>query len=848
MKHQSVYFFLAIILVWLAGSGLSAEEKPRTNADAWLILGPVDIGDTQQAVLKGDKAVLDFSHLQTRDLHPVAGRVVRWSNGDTVSWRQLEHPSLKADGQQVVYLATYLQTQRWLTADLVIEDADTSIAVFLNGASVSPARGNGLARCALKLTNGEHVVLIKLVMKAGGSFSGKIWLEPGGGFEKSRVVFSTSPLHRIQPRHVLNTHEVRDVSLSPDGRRVAVQLRRAISDQGRTVNWWEILDARNGRRLFSSEYFGRMDNLVWLKNSVQFTYTRTAKDKTDIYVYDLPSHTQQCLVKGIGSFSTYSWADNNAFMVYSTYSRQKEKGYKHIKKIPERGVFSGYKYAHFIYYPDWTGKNMGTRFPIGSKEENFNRALISPDGGKILLVAEKDDYSVRPFHTNTVTLYDVRARTKTKLLETQWINNIIWAPDSTRLLLLGGPSALKGIGKNLPEGTIPNDYDVQAFIYDTSNNRATAISRDFDPSINTAVWNARDNDIYFQAVDRSRVGLFRYSVKTKRFKPVGVQAEVLRSMDVQGDTCVYWGSSATVPYKLYRVSLSSGKGALLKDYDRGLFDHVKLGRVEDWDFTSAEGRTVIGRLYYPVDFDPQKKYPCIVYYYGGTSPVERDFGGRYPKNWYAANGYVVYVLQPTGAVGFGQAASAIHVNDWGGVTAREVIDGIDALLKAKSFIDPTRIGAMGASYGGFLTQYLATQTDRVSAYISHAGISALSSYWGIGDWGVDYSMVATANSFPWNRRDIYVERSPLYLADKINSPILLLHGQIDNNVPPGESYQMFAALKLLGKEVALVTFKGQRHWILEYPKRLRWMHTIIAWFDKWLKNQAEHWEDLYPQN
>ena len=147
-----------------------------------------------------------------------------------------------------------------------------------------------------------------------------------------------------------------------------------------------------------------------------------------------------------------------------------------------------------------------------------------------------------------------------------------------------------------------------------------------------------------------------------------------------------------------------------------------------------------------------------------------------------------------------------------------------------------------------MTMVLGSKTDLFSALISHAGISALSSYWGVGDWGYTYSAVATANSYPWNRKDIYVGHSPLFMAERYKTPLLLLHGDIDNNVPPGESYQMFAALKLLGKDVALVTFKGQQHWILEYGKRVQWMKTIIAWYDKHLKNQPQYWQHLYGKD
>jgi dipeptidyl aminopeptidase/acylaminoacyl peptidase len=199
-------------------------------------------------------------------------------------------------------------------------------------------------------------------------------------------------------------------------------------------------------------------------------------------------------------------------------------------------------------------------------------------------------------------------------------------------------------------------------------------------------------------------------------------------------------------------------------------------------------------------------------------------------------------------VGFGQEFSAYHVNDWGMITSKEIITGVKKMLAAHPFIDPKRVGAIGASYGGFMTMLLGTKTDIFSALISHAGISALSSYWGVGDWGYSYSAVATANSFPWNRKDIYVGHSPLFMAERYTTPLLLLHGDIDNNVPPGESYQMYAALKLLGKEVALVTFNDQQHWILSHDQRVQWMKTIIAWYDRYLKGQPEYWEHLYGKD
>ncbi|MFA4948351.1 MAG: prolyl oligopeptidase family serine peptidase, partial [Candidatus Krumholzibacteriia bacterium] len=185
-------------------------------------------------------------------------------------------------------------------------------------------------------------------------------------------------------------------------------------------------------------------------------------------------------------------------------------------------------------------------------------------------------------------------------------------------------------------------------------------------------------------------------------------------------------------------------------------------------------------------------------------------------------------------------------NDWGKIVADEIIEGTRKFVEMHSWVDGARLGCIGASYGGFMTQLLVTKTDMFAAAVSHAGISSIASYWGEGNWGYAYNAVAAANSFPWNRRDIYVDQSPLFSADKIKTPLLLLHGGSDTNVPPGESEQMFTALKLLGKNVEYIKFDGQDHFILDYKKRVVWSNTIQAWFDRFLKDEPEWWNDLWP--
>ena len=274
---------------------------------------------------------------------------------------------------------------------------------------------------------------------------------------------------------------------------------------------------------------------------------------------------------------------------------------------------------------------------------------------------------------------------------------------------------------------------------------------------------------------------------------------------------------------------------------------AEIGTCQDWNYQNSKGDTVYGRFYLPKNFDPSKKYPMIVYYYGGCSPTPRTFESPYAPHFWNSLGYVAYILQPSGATGFGQEWSSRHVNTAGRGPAEDIIEGTRKFCQEHPYVDSTKIGCMGASYGGFMTMYLQTQTNLFAAAVSHAGIANHTSYWGQGYWGYNYSEVSMANSYPWSHRELYVDRSPLFNADKIHTPLLLLHGDVDTNVPPIESLQMFTALKLLGRDVALVQVKGENHHVLDYNRRNKWVAAQMAWFQKWLKGDSTWWDAMFPK-
>jgi len=508
---------------------------------------------------------------------------------------------------------------------------------------------------------------------------------------------------------------------------------------------------------------------------------------------------------------------------------------------------TGYRDRTYIYrYFFETG--VVQQITFGRQSASLND--ITDDVRYLLFSTSEEDLSQRPFRKSSLYMLDLATMTVDTIWKDQaYTYSAQFSPDGKKLLIHGAPEAFNGIGLNIDEGQIANSYDTQSFIMDLATRKVDPVTKYFNPSITAQEWNPGDNFIYYRVEEADRVNVYRYMPDRRKFEKLPLKEDVIRSFDISrnGRWATYTGVSVSNSNRGYLLDLKTGESTLISDPYAKQLNTLELGEVVDWKFTSSFGDEIDGRYYLPPNFDPAKKYPLIVYYYGGTSPTSRGFESTYPLHVYAAQDYVVYTLQPSGTTGYGQEFSARHVNAWGERTAEEIIEGVQQFVAAHPFVDGTKVGNIGASYGGFMTQYLITKTDIFTASVSHAGISNITSYWGEGYWGYSYSAGASAGSYPWNNPKLYTEQSPLFHADKINTPLLLLHGTADTNVPIGESIQMYTALKLLNKPVEFIQVEGENHAIYNYDKRIAWNNAIYAWFAKWLKGDSRWWDSMFGE-
>jgi len=856
-----------LFIVFFATLVFGQSGKDSIIIKEWLSLGNITI---RLPVLNNDKKfnvkdILSFNDIDIKNLSPEENQNFSWNKEQLLKWTKLtssndfvrfNEKNLKEP--EVNYLAAYLDADRWLSGKLEIISCQLFAAYIDGNEILTKGSSQNLkpdtSACTpekssvdIELETGKHLLLIKSVkdpaMVSNWEVKAEITLDTS--FSKRDLNISLNPNHFVNINNLLEDPKIRAVSISPDGELASVAVSQVINENGNNENWINIYRTKDAS-LFQSFKGLSLKYITWNPKGESFAYTESNKDKTSLWIYNIKDGTSEKILDGIKDFDGFVFSPNGNFIIYSIYEKPEENktGLKRFEGLEDRQPdFRNKSFLYLINIPEKTQ----IRLTAGNKSTYIND--ISLDGKKLLFSTRTDETTDRPYSYLTYYILDLQKMEADSLLNLYWSTGAQFSPDGNKILFLGGPSMFGNKGNILSSDRIPNDFDIQAYIYDLNTKKADAISRDFNPSILTAFWSEKDNAIYFNSIDKTFQNLYKYSMNENSYTLIKLKTEVTESIDFAKDisAAVYTGSSATDPGKFYYVDLQNSNSKLLYDPSKESFKDIKLGKTEKWTFKNERNVPIDGLIYYPPNFDSSRKYPCIVYYYGGTLPVDQSFEGRYPFNIWTANGYIIYVLQPSGAIGYGQDFSAYHVNDWGKTTAQEIIDGTKKFLSEHPFVDSKKIGCIGASYGGFMTENLVTKTNMFTTAISHAGISSISSYWGVGYWGYEYSAVASANSFPWNRKDIYVDHSPLFNADKITTPLLLLHGSADTNVPFGESLQLFTALKLLNRKVELVQVTGLNHLIMEYKKRKEWTKTIIAWFNKYLKGQPQWWNNLYPK-
>lgn len=708
------------------------------------------------------------------------------------------------------------------------------ITVQVNGVSNNAIYIDGRKGAQQQLVPGYHEVAVKLLTKANTTDT----LSMSVNCEQT-IEINPEGKRPFSLDILMNGERMGGVNISPDGRFIV--LDKYITKTDSRTDWTKyLIDRQTGNRTVISDFNS------WTSKGHSYITRHTAGDQASVFeTVDAVTGKRTPLMTDYSGESGYFLPDEKTRLINKTTEGPKEDAQVFQVLDPDDRQ-PGWRNRNNILLQDVASGHIRTI----TQGQHSCYGSVSHDGKKMLINIYSHDIIRRPFSFQTALVLDLETmQTDTLFCDEGFASTCAWSSDDKYVIAQGSAEAFNGVGNRLAKGVIPSMYDYDLFSIDVATKKVTPLTADFNPSISSWQISEYDGHIYAKCEDRDLSNIYRIHPVTGKAEKLNLTECYVMRFDLANEKplLVYYGQGASNSDRLYTYDLKSKKETLIEDLHAVRMADVELGEFGEWNFKAERGDTIYGRYYLPPHFDPTKKYPMLVYYYGGCSPTGRYLDSYYCYHGWASMGYVVYVVQPSGCCGFGQEFASRHVNTYGDYTADDIIQGTKRFCDEHPFVNRDKIGCLGASYGGFMTQYLQTQTDIFAAAMSHAGISDPSSYWGYGYWGYSYSAVSAANSYPWNNPQLFNDHAPLNLADRIHTPILFMHGSVDTNVPINESIQMFTALKILGRECAFVTVDGQNHHITDYNKRIKWQNTIYAWFQKWLKDDPTWWNTMYPE-
>lgn len=768
--------------------------------------------------------------------------------------KEVTAAQLLADKQDALHLASFCVSNTQRTKATIAVEGLEQYRLFVDGEQVEV---NG-DKAETILTPSQHTVVIKYLTRKNASSdkkSIKLTVTAANGAPLSVGDAAAKRAYNIYD--VICALNYPSVSISPNGKFIVVR-KTWVDRKGNNHSINELRNSQTNRLMATFE-----ESVKWMPSSNKLYFTQKASDSS-IAGEEKQDGTLQLITinpltmerEVLASHLPEGWfqfTPDEKTLIYTltTEGRKKDPQVYDVKEPEDR-------------QPGWRERSNLAKYDLASGilqpltfgYHNIYLMDISADSRYLLIGKEEERLTKRPTTLTSFYRLDLGSmnassattpKVETLIEKGEFLNSAQFSPDGKSILVSASPEAFNGIGKNVEEGQTPSMIDTQLYLMTLSDKKVRPLTKDFNPNVQSVDWSKADGNIYFTAEDKDCVHLFQLNPKSGKFTLLKTPEEYIKSFSLASSAAemAFSGQSASNADRLYKMNTKALKSQLVDDLSARELKDVELGECKAWNFVNSRGDTLCCRYYLPPHFDAAKKYPMIVNYYGGCSPTSRMFQSRYPHHVYAAMGYVVLVVNPSGATGFGQKFSARHVDTAGEGVAEDIISSTQAFCDEHAFVNRKKIGCIGASYGGFMTQYLQTKTDLFAAAISHAGISDHTSYWGEGYWGYSYSEVSMANEYPWTNKHLFVDQSPLYNADKIHTPLLFVHGTADNNVPVGESIQLYTALKLLGRPTAMVLVDGQDHHIIDYEKRLKWQNTIFAWFAKWLQDDASWWTEMY---
>ena len=362
---------------------------------------------------------------------------------------------------------------------------------------------------------------------------------------------------------------------------------------------------------------------------------------------------------------------------------------------------------------------------------------------------------------------------------------------------------------------------------------ARALTDSVDRSVTSIAWAPDSSRLFFTTEDRGREPVFTAlpDGSSQRMVIYGnaVHGDIQIAPDLK--SIVYTAQSGSRPPEIYRSLSAGGAPAALTKFNDALLREFPTTALEEVEWTGADGVKIGGFLVKPPEFDEQRRYPLLVLVHGGPQGAwHESWSYRWNPQVFAAAGYVVFMPNPRGSTGYGQAFTDQIRADWGGKAFDDILAGVDHVI-SRPYVDATQLFAAGASYGGYMINWMLGHTDRFRAFVSHAGVYDLPSFFGATEelWFPLWEFEGA----PWEKAELYDKLSPSRYVANFKTPTLVIHGEKDYRVPVTQGMQLFTALQQREVPSQFLYFPDEGHWVLKPRNSVKWHQTVLEWLGRW---------------
>lgn len=496
-------------------------------------------------------------------------------------------------------------------------------------------------------------------------------------------------------------------------------------------------------------------------------------------------------------------------------------------------TWSDYSYSH-IFVAEFDGSKVSAEKDI-MKDQRFESPTApdfdereiawSPDGQSIAYTSKRLNGKEYAVSTNSdIYLYNIVSGEEKNITDGNmgYDKYPVFSPDGSKIAY-----------QSMERDGYEADLD-RLFLYNIIEGSRALISEGWDYNVENITW-TDDQTIYFTCAYRGTAQVFKKDLAVKEIVKVTEGVHDLGPLTYGSGVLISGIASMAMAPEIVNVDLNTGGIKQISFINKDIYSSIKMGKSEERYIKTKDNKDLQMWIIYPPDFDPSKKYPALLYCKGGPQgPLGQSWSYRWNYQMMAAKGYIVVAPNRRGNSGFGSEWTEQISGDYGGKNMQDYLDAIDTMAK-EPFIDANRLGAVGASYGGYSVFYLAgIHEGRFKALIAHAGMFDFESWYGSTeelwfpnkDFGGAYWDTPTPESYKY---------SPHLMVDKWTAPILIIAGANDFRIPYTQSLEAFQAAQLHGVPSRLLFFEDEYHFITKPQNSIIWQNEFFEWLDTYLK-------------